>query len=202
MPATPSTPLQPLDLPPLADTTPFNTNCFPNCKPDHIAIISAFAFALACHLEGSAQFSLQLQPKKTTLYSTSTTSEPTDLSRVSLEYHDFTDVFSKSKASQLAPHHEHDLKINSEEGTSPPLGCTYSLSTSKLEFLWTFLNEHLANGFIHPSSSAHAALVLLICKKDGTLCLCIDFKGLNKSMKQDHYLLQSLFFPMFSSLSL
>ena len=81
----------------------------------------------------------------------STTFKPADLSRVPLEYHDFADVFSKSKTSQLAPHHEHDLKINLKEETSPPLGCTYSLSTFELESLWTFLDEHLANSFIRPS---------------------------------------------------
>ena len=180
MPATLSSSPQPSDLPPPADNTPSDIHHFSDCKPDHIPIISAPAFALACCLEGSTQFSLQLQPKETTLRSTSTTSEPADLSRVPAEYHDFADVFSKSKASQLAPHHEHDLKINLEEGTSPPLDCTYSLSTSELEFLRTFLDEHLANGFIRPSSSAHAAPVLFVHKKDGTLHLCIDFRGLNK----------------------
>ena len=67
------------------------------------------------------------------------------------------------------------------------MGCTYSLSTSELESLQTFLDEHLANGFIHPSSSAHAAPVLFVHKKDGTLCLCIDFRGLNKITKKDCY---------------
>ena len=42
-------------------------------------------------------------------------------------------------------------------------------------------------GFIHPSSSAHAALVLFIRKKDGSLRLCMDFRGLNKITKKDHY---------------
>ena len=79
----------------------------------------------------------------------------------------------------LAPHCEHDLKIELEEGASPPLGTTYSLSPSELEFLHTFLNEHLAMGFIRSSSSAHAAPVLFVRKKDGSLCLCVDFQGLN-----------------------
>ena len=42
-------------------------------------------------------------------------------------------------------------------------------------------------GFIHPSSSAHAAPLLFVCKKDGSLHLCINFRGLNKIMKKDHY---------------
>ena len=93
-------------------------------------------------------------------------SKSSELSGVPPDYHDFADVFSKSKADMLAPHHEHDLKIDLEEGASPPIGTTYSLSPSKLESLWTFLDEHLTMGFIRPSSSAHAALVLFVRCRD------------------------------------
>ena len=86
----------------------------------------------------------------------------------------------------LALHREHNLKIELEEGASPPLGTTYSLSPSKLESLWMFLDEHLVMGFIHPSST-HATLVLFIHKKNGSLHLCINFRGLNKIMKKDRY---------------
>ena len=89
----------------------------------------------------------------------------------------------------LAPHHEHDLKINLEDSASSPLGATYSLSSSELGSLHEFLDEHLAMGFIHPSSSAHATLVLFVCKKDGSLYLCVDFQGFNKITKKDRYLL-------------
>ena len=41
--------------------------------------------------------------------------------------------------------------------------------------------------FIHPSCSLGGAPVLFIRKKDGSLHLCIDFRGLNKIMKKDHY---------------
>ena len=79
------------------------------------------------------------------------------------------------------------VKERNRNRTSPPLDCTYSLSTSKLESLQTFLDEHLANSFICSSFSAHAAPVLFIRKKDGILCLCTDFRGLNKITKKDHY---------------
>ena len=42
-------------------------------------------------------------------------------------------------------------------------------------------------GFICPSSSTYATLVLFIHKKDGSLYLCVDFKGLNKITKKDCY---------------
>ena len=109
MPETPSSPLQPPDLSPPANTIQSDIHCFSDHKLNHIMIISAPAFALACHLEGPIQFSLQVQPKKTTLYFTFTTFKPANLARVPSEYHDFTDVFSKSKASQLALHCEYDL---------------------------------------------------------------------------------------------
>ena len=142
---------------------------------------------LACHFEGSIQFSMQLHPKESDLHSASTTSVPADLSGVPPEYHDFTNVFSKSKVSTLAPHCEHNLKIELEEGASPPLSTMYSLSPSELESLWTFLDEHLAMSFICPPSSTHTAPVLFVHKKDGFLCLCVNFRGLNKIMKKDHY---------------
>ena len=84
---------------------------------------------------------MQLHPQESDLHSTSTIPEPTDLSGVPLDYHNFADVFSKSKADMLAPHCEHDLKINLEDSTSPPLGATYSLSSSKLiSFMSSYTN--------------------------------------------------------------
>ena len=41
--------------------------------------------------------------------------------------------------------------------------------------------------FIHPSRSLGGAPVLFIHKKDGSLCLCVDFHGLNKITKKDCY---------------
>ena len=174
----PSTPL-PSTEPPTSDLL-----CFSNNKAHHIAIVGMLAFALACHLEGSVQYNMQLYLQESDLCSTSTTSEITDLSGVPLDYYDFADVFSKSKVDTLACHCEHDLKINLEDGASPPLGATYSLSSSKLSSLCDFLDKHLAMGFIHPSSSTHATPVLFVCKKDGLLHLWINFQGLNKITKK------------------
>ena len=170
---------------PPADPTP-DPSHFSDCKAPPIVMINAPAFALACCIEGSIQFSLQLCPQESTLHSTSTTPDDVDLSSVPPEYHDFTNIFNKSKASTTL-HCEHDLKINLKEEASPPLDTTYSLLPSKLGSLWMFLDEHLAMGFIHSSSSMHAAPVLFIHKKDSSLRLCVDFQGLNRIMKKGCY---------------
>src|SRR5882724_5613718 len=109
------------------------------------------------------------------------------MSTVPEEYHDFTDVFSKSKASKLADHQPYDLKITLDEGTSLHYGPIYSLSQEELATLHKFIDENLGTGLIHPSRSPHGAPVLFIQKKDGSLRLCIDLRGLNRISKKDRY---------------
>jgi len=86
-----------------------------NSKQPNIAIISAVVFLYASKLLGSSNFelclcSLDIQANSTKL------AEAPDLSNVPSEYHKFADVFSKTKAEVLTPHHLYNLKINLEEG--------------------------------------------------------------------------------------
>jgi len=159
----------------------------PVCTPPHISLINAAAFVRVCSLERSTKYQLQLHPADSAKFQSSSTSTPLDLDIVPPEYRDYTDVFSKAMASELPPHRDYDLKIELEEGTSPPLGTLYSLSPVELSALRTFIDENLNTGFIRPTTSSHAAPVLFVKKKDGSLRLCIDFRGLNKITKKDHY---------------
>src|SRR5258708_4960326 len=116
------------------------------------------------------------------------TAQPEDpLSRVPQEYHEFCDVFSGEKANMLAPHQPYDLKINLEEGMKPFHGPIYLLSPPELTALREFLEENVWNGFICPSKSPWGSLVLFVKKKDGSLCLCIDFCTLNRVTEKDCY---------------
>jgi len=156
-----------------------------NPKRSHIAIISAPALLQASRLSGSKTFSLQF---RSTIQAKSTTiSEKIDLSAIPEEYHEYADVFSKSKAETLAPHRPYDLRIDLEKDSYPLVGTIYSLSKFEQEALKEFINENLTNGFICSTSSSHGAPVLFVKKKDGSLRLCIDFRGLNKITKKDRY---------------
>jgi len=157
------------------------------CTPPHISLINAAAFVCAWKLEGSTKYQLQLCPTDSAKAHSSSASTPPDLDIIPPEYCNYADMFSKAKASELPPHRNYDLKINLEEGTSPPLGTLYSLSPVELSTLQTFINKNLNTGFICPTASSHTAPVLFVKKKDGSLCLCVDFQGLNKITKKDHY---------------
>src|SRR5258706_6759195 len=116
------------------------------------------------------------------------TAQPEDtLSGVPQEYHEFHNVFSGEKANALAPHWPYDLKINLEEGMKLFHGLIYLLSPPELTALREFLEENVWNGFICPSKSPWGSPVLFVKKKDGSLCLCIDFCTLNRVTEKDHY---------------
>jgi len=106
------------------------------------------------------------------------------------EYHDFLDMFSKSKADKLPDHNPaYDHHINLEDGKQLLFGPIYNLSKVESAALWEFLQENLARNFIWPSQSACRAPVLFVKKKDGSLQLCVDWRGLNSITKKDRYLL-------------
>jgi len=113
--------------------------------------------------------------------------ETPDLSNISSEYHKFANIFSKTKAEVLTPHHPYDFKINLEEGAQPLVGPIYSLLVSKQEALKEFIKENLNTGFIQPISSLHSTLVLFVKKKDGSLRLYVDFHSLNCIFKKNYY---------------
>ena len=99
---------------------------------------------------------------KATGRSATTIPSPVNLDGVPKEYHDFADVFSKSKAGVLADHRPYDLKITLEEGVSPSLRPIYLLSQEELLALCKFIDENTAMGFIRPLHSPHRAPVLFI----------------------------------------
>ena len=56
-----------------------------------------------------------------------------------------------------------------------------------LEDVHTSFRDMLEAGAICPSQSPWCNAVVLVWKKDGTLCFCVDFRCLNTRMKKDSY---------------
>ena len=100
--------------------------------------------------------------------------------KIPAEYSDYSDVFSAENVAELPENtgiNEHAIEL--EEGKQPPFGPIYSLGPIELETLKTYIETNLANGFIRPSKSPAGAPILFDRKPDGSLRLCVDYRGLN-----------------------
>jgi hypothetical protein len=110
-----------------------------------------------------------------------------DLSTVPEEYHEFAQVFSQEESDKLPEHRPYDHKIPLQPDKTPPYGPIYSLSPEELKVLRQYLEDNLRKGFIRNSQSPCAAPILFVKKPDGTLRLCVDYRGLNKITVKNRY---------------
>ena len=86
------------------------------------------------------------------------------------EYHD---VFSLDLAELECTHlTEHTIKVTDD---TPFKECFRQIPPPMVEEVRNHLKEMLESGAIRPSQSAWCNAVVLVKKKDGSLCFCIDF---------------------------
>ena len=76
----------------------------------------------------------------------------------------------------------------------------YRLSVNEAHEVERQLGELVRQGFIQPSRSQWASLVLLVRKKDGLMRMCINYRGLNAVTIKNKYLL-SLIDELFDQLN-
>src|SRR3984885_3118416 len=104
------------------------------------------------------------------------------------KYHSSTHIFHDKEVEVLAPHRpQHDIKIEIEDRKAPPFGPIYSLSQVERETLRNYIDDMLRRGFIQPSTSPAASPVLFVKKVNGSLRLCVDYRGLNAITTPNRY---------------
>ena len=79
----------------------------------------------------------------------------------------------------MPPHREVEFSIKLVLGSGTVSKLPYRMAPVELRELKTQLQELQDKGFIRPNVSPLGAPVLFICKKDGSLQLCIDYRMLN-----------------------
>jgi transposase InsO family protein len=103
------------------------------------------------------------------------------------QYHKWYKVFSEGDAAALPGEQAvHEIPLVPGSPT-PPYGPLYSLSQTELQTLREYLDKMLARGWIQPSQSAAGAPVLFVRKPDGSLRLCVDYRGLNALTVKNRY---------------
>jgi len=103
------------------------------------------------------------------------------------KYAEYSKVFSKVNADRLPPHRPYDHTIPIKDGAEVPFGPVYNLSQTELKALHEYIKENLHKGFIRRSESPAGAPILFVKKKDGSLRLCVDYRGLNKVTTPNRY---------------
>jgi hypothetical protein len=69
-------------------------------------------------------------------------------------------VFSEKQSEILPPHRKSNMKIKLVQDATLPFGPIYSLFNLELQKLKCYLDEHIARGFIEPSTSPTSSPVL------------------------------------------
>ena len=99
---------------------------------------------------------------------------------------DFPDVFPEDLPG-VPPARQVEFRIDLIPGATPVAKASYRLAPAEMQELSSQLNELLSKGFIRPSFSPWGAPVLFVKKKDGSFCMCIDYRELNKLTIKNRY---------------
>ena len=99
-----------------------------------------------------------------------------------LAYHDVFTLESNELGCTSAIGHE--IHIENDE---PFKERFWHIPLPLLEEVLASLRDMLEAGVIHPSQSPWCNVVVLVRKKNGTLCFCMDFRCLNARTKKDLY---------------
>ena len=92
---------------------------------------------------------------------------------------EYGDFFPLDLLPGLSPTRNVQHGIDVMEGKKPVSKPPYRMSASELQEVERQLADYLARGFIRPSILPWASPILLVKKKDGSMCMCIDYCGLN-----------------------
>ena len=98
---------------------------------------------------------------------------------------EYQDVFTSDLSIGLPPPRAITHGIDVVPGNKPISKPPYIMSTSKASEVE--MGEYIQQGFIRPSISPWASPILLVKKKDGSMQMCVDYRGLNAVTIKNKY---------------
>ncbi|CUA70042.1 Transposon Tf2-12 polyprotein [Rhizoctonia solani] len=109
------------------------------------------------------------------------------LEGVPVELHEYADVFSEDKVTELPPHRSYDLEIDLIDPNKPVKGPVYPVRASDDEEMRKTLKEQLDKGLIVPSKSKYSSPVHFVNKKNGKRRMVVDYRQLNANTVKNAY---------------
>ena len=100
---------------------------------------------------------------------------------------DYEDVFPSDLPAGLPPKRALTHGINIIPGSKPISKPPHHLNASEASEVEWQLADYVQRGFIWPSLSPWASPILLVKKKDGSMRMCIDYRGVNAITIKNKY---------------
>ena len=122
--------------------------------------------------------------------STKTLTHNEILVKLSIEYHNYADVFDKTKADELLSHRPYNHKlefIDNYNKIELLKSRIYSMFDHKLKQVKKYLNEYLKKRFIISSYASFASSVLFAEKPNKELRFYVNYRKLNAITKRNRY---------------
>ncbi len=94
---------------------------------------------------------------------------------LSLEYHDFLDVFSCELMNTLSEQRLYDHKIQLQKSKTSTFESLYDMSQNELQILKKYLKNNLIKDFIQVSSFLVISLILFVKKSSEELRFCVNY---------------------------
>jgi hypothetical protein len=90
-------------------------------------------------------------------------------------FQEYSDVFPKEVPSRLPPIHGIEHQIDLIPGASLPNRAPYPTNPKETKEIQRQVQELLDKGYVSKSLSPCVVPVLLVPKKDGSWCMCVDY---------------------------
>jgi len=106
---------------------------------------------------------------------------------LSLEYHDFLDVFSYELINILSERRFYNHKIQLQKSKTSIFESLYDMSQDELRVLKKYLKNNLIKDFIQVSSFFAISLILFVKKSSEELRFCVNYRDLNVIIVKNRY---------------
>jgi hypothetical protein len=108
---------------------------------------------------------------------------------LSVEYHEFLNVFDKKTFNIFASHRFYDHKIVLKKNVIFEYTSLYKMFEKELKIVKKYLENNMKKEFIIASRSSFVSSIMFMKKTNKSLRFCVDYKKLNQLIKKTdtHY---------------
>ncbi len=106
---------------------------------------------------------------------------------LSVEYHEFLNIFDKKAFNILVLHRSYDHKIVLKKNAILEYTSLYKMFEKELKIVKKYLENNLEKRFIIASRSSFASSIMFMKKTNESLKFCVDYRKLNQLIKKNRY---------------